>query len=301
MPFLNHQDQKNGYRVFVYEDSWSFFQAVENPTNLNDEDAVERFKRNQDNFKNFFKSTDWSPTNWKETERLMKEGWAEGREKGREALGNLEMPKLPSFRKKTFWGPQGSQIDMRRVYSGQLDRAWKHRKPVESNAPKLKGHNVTILVDICANGSVTSEQMFWQGAAAAWMTTALEEAGRNVRLVIYDKTSNAFRDGEDHGYLVGVVIKDYGFPMDENNLWYFTSHSGVLRRYFFEFALVCSGCGPNASVGAHANYREGDFGNALNSEDGDIEINISSCYTKKSCLDQIEKLRKLIEEGEEDE
>lgn len=301
MPFLNHQDRKDGYRVFVYEDSYSFFQAVENPTNLNDADAKDRFDRYRRGWSSSFDSTDWSPTNWTETERLMKEGWAEGRAKGHEALGALEMPKLPSFRKKTFWGAQGSQIDMRRVYSGQLDRAWKHRRPVESDAPKMKCHNVTILVDICANGGVTSDQMFWQGAAAAWMTTALEEAGRNVRLVIYDKTSNAFHDDGDHGYLCGVVIKDYGYPMDENNLWYFTSHSGVLRRYFFSFALVCSGNYPSASVGSHATYHEGDFANALNSDDGDIEINISSCYTKQSCINQIEKLRKLIEEGEDDE
>ena len=59
--------------------------------------------------------------------KAIREGWPEGVKMAneiKEELGNVELPSAPCIKRKRRRGDFGEEVDMQKVYSGQLDTAW---------------------------------------------------------------------------------------------------------------------------------------------------------------------------------
>ena len=111
---------------------------------------------------------------------VIRDGWSEGAEKIIKLSDKLRalVPMPVGTRRKLRWSDQGDEVEMHRVYTGQLDQAWRSYPRQRDRAPRV----ISIDVDIGHNNNVSSEDLFWSGAAAVALTDALELAGYRVEL-----------------------------------------------------------------------------------------------------------------------
>lgn len=91
----------------------------------------------------------------------------------------LIAPTPTSRRRKPRRGDAGDDLDMDRVWQGDLEHAWTYTKREVTVGPA----RILIVVNIGANGSVESTAMARRGTAALALCTALTAAGYTVAVV----------------------------------------------------------------------------------------------------------------------
>lgn len=165
-------------------------------------------------------------------EKLVHDGWPEGLQRIQEAVQALAPKGVASIRRRRVRRDFGDDVDMQRVYSGDLGHAWSATERVLKRG--LGRHVTTILINLGQNARATGEQMFWRGAAAVSLVNALEESGRRVRVVGFD-TSQRLYAGEDSETVTvfTVTLKEAREPVDLENLAVATALSGFFRVYLF--------------------------------------------------------------------
>lgn len=127
-----------------------------------------------------------------EIERMLREGWPEGTKRTIKALGSITDSSvgLLSTRRRLRWQDEGDDIDITRVYSGDLDRAWLGTNREQRYDPT---HGMlTIICNISANGSREANEFFWRGAAALALAHAAEASGRRVEILAYRWSASAY-------------------------------------------------------------------------------------------------------------
>jgi hypothetical protein len=156
---------------------------------------------------------------------LLREGWAEGAEKIMDLAAELR-PLIPSPmgpRRRLRWSDQGDSLEMGRVYSGQLDRAWRSMPRQRDRAPRV----ISIDADVGQNAGVDAEDLFWAGAAAVALTDALEDAGYRVELF---STSASYLPGGGVA-LTRLVAKRAQEPLNPVLAAALVSHPATFRWY----------------------------------------------------------------------
>ena len=143
------------------------------------------------------------------TVRAVREGFPKGAELIHSLGQTIEPPVTQSIRRRCVWADFGDEVSMDRVYSGNLDTAW--RRPVKRMS--VGPSKVRIVVDSIASGGMDSERMAWRGVAASKLADSLTEAGYAVEVV------SAF-DGPGQAGLfrVSCVVKSFETPMDIQTL-----------------------------------------------------------------------------------
>jgi len=122
---------------------------------------------------------------------LLNEGWQEGakriesfaQELNVDAEISAAFENLPSARRKLTWQDKGEEIDMGRVYCGQLETAWRGSK---RRAGGVRA--ISLIMQQGGNGSCNDEALFWNGAAGVVLAQLLEENGYAVELICVDAT-----------------------------------------------------------------------------------------------------------------
>lgn len=189
----------------------------------------------------------WFGYTQSETERHVTQGWPEGVARIREMIDDLnaEIPEPVSIRRKQRWGDDGEEIDVQRVYSGQLETAWRGPQRVNIRAPRV--------ISLCSfiGGAVdySPEALFWVGATAAALTDRFENAGYRVDLTGVTLTAHAC------GQVLNVVpIKEANDPFSLDVTATALCHSAVWRGY-------------GITMIASAPFRvDGGFGSVIESE-----------------------------------
>ncbi len=211
-----------------------------------------------------------------ELERVVSKGWKDGLKRVRENLSVLKTPKLPNLRRRRVWAAQGDSLDIHKVYSGNLDQAW--RKSVREIGFSGLPTTGTIIVDICANAGTTAEQLFWPGAAALALAETLEESGRPVRIIAYTAATNTYSD--DNGYnheFNEILIKDAGVYFDYEKLASVICLSGFFRHYIFKAYCLPA---------AHGVQVESGLGHAVNEKTHDWSYASGKCLVVSGVDDQ---------------
>ena len=132
-------------------------------------------------------------------------GWPDGLRKMEAALGQIEVSIPPlSVRRSRLRGDHGDDLDIHRVYSGDLAHAFTSMK----RPPGTKRKPLSIVVDSIAYGGRDADSMFWQGAAALKLGELLSNAGYSVEL------HSAFKAEADCEIDVRVLTKASGAPLD---------------------------------------------------------------------------------------
>lgn len=155
-------------------------------------------------------------------------GWKEGVAKMRDALEKLEPPQVKDLRRKPRWRDQGDELDLDRLYAGNLDQGWRTTERLSRVAPVP----VRITVDIEAHVDVHGGGMFWRGACSVLLAEALALHGYPVQCVV---TSGAMGMGKSHKFNEWntIIVKDFDGPAVLPAMVACLSHESMLRGGIF--------------------------------------------------------------------
>jgi hypothetical protein len=159
---------------------------------------------------------------------LFDKGWAKGAERCESLAAELHPPMARGVRRRATWQDQGCEVDITRVWSGQLDQAWRGRSRAVTQAPRI----LAVDVEIGGNKDTNEEQLFYSGAAAVVLTDVLERAGYRVEL------RAVMAHGANAGYgenlaLTRILIKEAHQPADLALIAAVCCHPGTFRTLGF--------------------------------------------------------------------
>jgi hypothetical protein len=151
----------------------------------------------------------------------------------------ITAPDPVSIRRKITRGDHGDELEMSRVWQGDLENAWSRaaRQAVPSVSRVLLG------VALDAACTLASEAMAWRGVAAVALCDALERNGYSVELRGYSSgdycTSETMPPGTARHDL-SVTIKTVGQPMDVHKAAALLASSVTYRACIIRHSTVHS-------------------------------------------------------------
>lgn len=157
--------------------------------------------------------------------------WIEGAERLNKLASGLALPKAKSVRRRRTRGDFGNELDIHRVYSGQLDRAWD--KTVRDKT-KTGTRQITIACSVANNVSVDAGAFFWRGAAALKLADSLEDAGYRVQIIAYEGCRGLDEYREDDYYFSAIRLKPFESMLDKTALAASLCLAGFFRIRIFE-------------------------------------------------------------------
>jgi len=129
----------------------------------------------------------------------------------------------------------GDELDIHRVYQGQLDTAWGTTERVVID----ETHNlITLFIDIGGNAGVTAESSLWRTAVVVRLVNELEAAGKSVKICVGGASVNTYVRKHCTS-TVSVVVKDFNQALSIERLAAM-SHIGFYRVFGFA-AKMCYG------------------------------------------------------------
>lgn len=159
-------------------------------------------------------------------QQRLREGWPEGSQRLLEIATRDINP--ASIRRRRVRADQGDEVDMQAVWRGDMSRAWTRTR--RQNRTGVR--SVSIIVNIGASANVTADKLFWRGASALKLASALTEAGYSV--AIYGAVSASGHDVKGTMDTVQFVgIKDEDQPLDLDRLAALTAMPGYFRTSLF--------------------------------------------------------------------
>lgn len=174
---------------------------------------------------------------WQHIAESANKAWSEGLamlDDAREQLRDIDAPQPMDRRRRPRFDEQGGDdVDFDRLRSGQA--YWRRTERQHTVGPI----DLTIVVDICANGNVQAKDIIWRGVAAIALAEVMEASGYRVELIAVERSSHAYTDGA--GLLQYVTLKQLYEPLDATTLinatsgWFFRTigFAGNARSGFF--------------------------------------------------------------------
>lgn len=142
-------------------------------------------------------------------ERLIRDGWSRGVELMTRVAADVEVPAPVSIRRRARWTDAGDDLEMQRVYAGDLEHAWRRTQRASGSGPA----RVRLLVDSLAFATATAESMRWRGVAALVAADLLTSAGYSVQI---ESVMHGLANG--HRYAPSCIVKAYTAPLDLSSL-----------------------------------------------------------------------------------
>ncbi len=188
-----------------------------------------------------FKSEHISKTAWYGVPGLQKaidclrDGWPAGKKRGDMHVERLQFPpvRVPTVRRYRKMKEFGDEVDMQRVYSGDLDRAWESRE--RSAGSMTQSPSVVIMCNTGMRSNQKADDLFWTGAVVCNMARWLVESGRSVRVISHAFATDDLNDRyKNVSYYTSVVVKDFTSPLDEEMLFAHTALGAMHRVAIFK-------------------------------------------------------------------
>jgi hypothetical protein len=168
-------------------------------------------------------------------------GWKEGVKKGLQAIGKLEVPHLPSIKRKKCKASYGASLDVSRMYSGNFEKMWNTTKREITSNNRSKKCLINLVINISSHCGISAESFFWRGALGCCLARALQDSGRKVRILSALSTQEFTYDaGEARGAknLTTVIeVKKFDQQVEYNTMFSMTALAGFLRYYCFKAIL----------------------------------------------------------------
>ena len=108
-------------------------------------------------------------------------------------------------KRKAVKGYQGDELDIHKVYQGNLDKAWTYRKKIEQ---EQKINLVNVVLDITAGYHIPCVNTFYRAAIAMMIIDELQKHGKSCKLTVCMSLLRAFNRGEQISTF-SVVVKEY--------------------------------------------------------------------------------------------
>jgi hypothetical protein len=164
------------------------------------------------------------------------EGWTEGAHKATRFAAELTLPPMPVPKRRGAWRDRGDELSIERVYSGDIDEAWRTtEKKALIDTPR-----VHMLVQVGQHAGMNAEAAFFAFAAAMTLIESLASCGYAVRVDAFIYGRGVYlRNGVAHA-AVRVGVKNYAQPLNPSYLAAVLGHASVQRRLgFLWYAAAC--------------------------------------------------------------
>jgi len=130
-------------------------------------------------------------------------------------------------RKRTF-SDQGDELDIEKVYNGQLDTAWSKTVRIEQDS---KHKLVTLFIQNGGTAKKDANDSFWRSAIAVLLCQKLVAAGKSVKIIVGNASEGALV-GTSKLQTSSIVIKQYNETLTMERLAAMT-HLGFYRTFGF--------------------------------------------------------------------
>jgi hypothetical protein len=171
---------------------------------------------------------------------FVNKGWPEGVSRMKESLKELNIDGVTSVKRKARWQSEGDDLNMEKVWSGELDTAWRGMHRARRPA---HGRIITIWCATNARGDLTQAQLFWRGATACILAEALEKAGYSVEIVGFSIAAGVWTSGVTHSedgllHFHTVTLKRHDEDLDMSRMAALTAHIATHRTITFASRLA---------------------------------------------------------------
>lgn len=143
--------------------------------------------------------------------RLVREGWPRGLAMLEDFARDMTPPAPPvNVRRRRSWGDQGDGVDMGRVWSGDLSRAWSRTTRAASRAPR----HYRVHLSPNQPSKMDAECIFWRVVAGVVLSDLLTEAGYSVEICLTYASDSPQDSGDKANILTTCIVKPAGAPLD---------------------------------------------------------------------------------------
>lgn len=158
-------------------------------------------------------------------DKMLTNGWPTGVRHAQKLANRMSVQQPQSRKRRRRRGPVGGDIDMDRVYSGQLDTAWTKTARLNKSAPAT----AHILVNTTVPARKNSDVIYWRGAVAWQLCQQLEQSGYSVRVSIACPV--ILFDGHDTEVTITVDVKQSYQRMNPTSMIAGIAHPAIFRLY----------------------------------------------------------------------
>lgn len=197
-------------------------------------EPARRAWRRENNFEWCGLDANAGPSPTEATIALARNGWAAGVNLLSDIPADDEPPAPRTVRRRMRWGDYGDDVDMQRIWAGQLETAWRRPTKAQAHGPA----RFRIIVDSIAPSGENAASMRWRGVAALRLSDALTEAGYSVQV----ESGFIARGNEDanNKYVLRVIVKPYEAPLDLAALAATTVLPAFFRALGHEWYLIAA-------------------------------------------------------------
>lgn len=167
------------------------------------------------------------------TSRLVRDGYPAGVKMIEAVSKNVTAPTPMSVRRVPKWSNNGDDVDMQRIWNGDLDTAWRTTHRASRRGPQ----RVRVLIDSIAEGGASAKSMCWRGVAALKLADMLTEAGYSVQVESVIQCKDSFSSNK---YKLRTIVKEYEQPLDMMTLAATTALPAFFRSLVHTWGLAAA-------------------------------------------------------------
>lgn len=167
------------------------------------------------------------------TARLVRDGYPAGVKLIETVSKNVTAPTPMSVRRVPKWSDSGDDVDMQRIWNGDLDTAWRTTYRASRRGPQ----RVRVLIDSIAEGGASAKSMCWRGVAALKLADMLTEAGYSVQVESVIQCKDSFSSNK---YKLRTIVKEYEQPLDMMTLAATTALPAFFRSLVHTWGLAAA-------------------------------------------------------------
>jgi len=142
--------------------------------------------------------------------------------------------KIQTVKRKRVFADQGDELDIEKVYQGNLDTCWSRTERIVQDATHQL---VTIFINIASSWKNPAEISFWRAAVALRLVEELQNAGKSVKIIIGGGSRNLCRNDKYEITTASFTVKEYNENITMERLAGMC-HLGFFR--VFGFAALCA-------------------------------------------------------------
>ena len=208
------------------------FDSIQDFVNLPKPTKNESNKKYWKSFDMNKKSTWLSPkgNSRKEIEVFSKNGWEYGSKKASKLIETISLPFIESSKRKPIKSDRGDELDIHKVYRGELNTAWRRTKRKSKKAPQ----RFSLICRIGGHCGISSDELMWRGVATLALATVLSKAGHAVEIKGYSMNTGVYPQALIKDRLDIITLKEFSKPLDIDSLSNVLALAGFFRHYMFK-------------------------------------------------------------------
>lgn len=231
---------------------------------------------------------------WAEASDAVTKPWEKGQQRITqlvEELKDSEPPEIKSRQRKRRWTEDDGEMDTDR-FLGNMDDFYCESKRETTHGPS----QITILVGISCQWSVSEEAASWRGAVAAALCGYFEEAGYPCEMIAYQGHRGLYSSRTKHYDMVmSTRVKECGEELEMNTIasatspWYFRTLGFMLAcMHHSAVTPVCFSLGQPITSGLESVFAKDLTFN------GDLVLEIPQVFSKDAAVRALHQLMEVL-------